>query len=111
MVVAFSGGADSAFLAWVATDTLGADGCSAPPRSPRPWPPRSWPTAGRWPPNGGSATSRWRPTSWPTRPMRPTTARRCYHCKTSLLEALAPLAAGGRTGRRSGPAADRACSG
>ena len=25
MVVAFSGGADSAFVAWVATDTLGAD--------------------------------------------------------------------------------------
>ncbi len=29
MVVAFSGGADSAFLAWVATDTLGPIRCTA----------------------------------------------------------------------------------
>src|SRR5687768_16239402 len=29
VVVAFSGGADSAFLAWVAHDTLGAPGASA----------------------------------------------------------------------------------
>ena len=56
MVVAFSGGADSAFLAWVATDTLGPTRSCASPPSPRRWPPRSWTTAAPWPPSGGSAT-------------------------------------------------------
>ena len=33
---------------------------SASPRCPRRWPPRSWPTAGPWPPSGGSALRRGR---------------------------------------------------
>ena len=57
VVVAFSGGADSAFLAWAARDALGAE--RAPERSPRcppRWRPTSWPTAVRWPTSG---SSRW----------------------------------------------------
>jgi uncharacterized protein len=93
VVVAFSGGADSAFVARVATDTLGAprvlcvtavsaslapeelDDCRA--------------LAAEW-------GLRWRevPTAEISNPAyRANDADRCYHCKTSLLDALGPLAA------------------
>ena len=94
MVVAFSGGADSAFLARVATDVLG--------REPRPVrhrrlrrrsPPRSTTTAALWPPSGACAGGRSTtdelddPAYVPTTSTAATTARRA--CSTSL----GPLAA------------------
>jgi len=93
VVAAFSGGADSAFLAWVAADTLGAERVvAATAVSPSLAPSeladceqltREW--GMRWLPvetkeldrpeyvaNGGD---------------------RCYHCKAELLDTLAPVAA------------------
>ncbi len=93
LVVAFSGGADSAFLAWAATDTLGADAvlcvtAVSPSLAPE-----------------ELADCRALAAEWGLRHVEVETAEladpayaandgsRCYHCKTSLLEALAPLAA------------------
>ena len=74
MVVAFSGGADSAFLAWVATDTLGADQVrcvTAVSPSLAPEELADCRAPGR---RVGPALHRGaRPTSWPTRRTRPTT--------------------------------------
>ena len=88
LVVAFSGGADSAFLAWVATDTLGADAvlcvtAVSPSLAPE-----------------ELADCRALAAEWGLRHVEVETAEladpayaandgsRCYHCKTSLLEAL-----------------------
>ncbi len=91
VVVAFSGGADSAFLAWVANDTLGPghvlavtavspslaaaerDDCGA--------------LAAEW-------ALDWRPvttTEMERAAYRRNDADRCYWCKDALLDALAPL--------------------
>jgi pyridinium-3,5-biscarboxylic acid mononucleotide sulfurtransferase len=95
MVVAFSGGADSAFVAWVATDTLGADRvlCAtavSPSLAPE-----------------ERADCRSLAAEWGLRHREVETVEladpayaandgsRCYHCKTSLLEALNPLAEAG----------------
>jgi uncharacterized protein len=92
VVVAFSGGADSAFVAWVATDTLGAARvlCAtavSPSLAPE-----------------ELADCRALATEWGLRHVEVETAEladpayaandgsRCYHCKTSLLDALGPLA-------------------
>jgi uncharacterized protein len=100
LVVAFSGGADSAFLAWVATDTLGADQvlcvtAVSPSLAPE-----------------ELADCRDLAAEWGLRYEEVNTGEladpsyaandgsRCYHCKASLLEALAPVAdrAAGRPG-------------
>ena len=60
VVVAFSGGADSAFLAWVARDALGPDARSAPRRCRPPSARPRRPTAGRWPTNGACGGWAWR---------------------------------------------------
>jgi uncharacterized protein len=91
LVVAFSGGADSAFLAWVATDTLGADKvlCAtavSPSLAPE-----------------ERADCRALAAEWGLRFTEVITdeladpayaandGSRCYHCKASLLEALDAL--------------------
>jgi pyridinium-3,5-biscarboxylic acid mononucleotide sulfurtransferase len=93
VVVAFSGGADSAFLAWVATDTLGADAvlCAtavSPSLAPE-----------------ELADCRQLAGEWGLRFLEVATdeladpaysandGTRCYHCKASLLEALDPILA------------------
>ncbi len=75
MVVAFSGGADSAFLAWVATDTLGADQVRCVTAVSPSLAPEELADCRPWPTSGDCAAPRSRPTSWPTPPTRPTTAR------------------------------------
>lgn len=93
VVVAFSGGADSAFLAWVAHDTLGRAGARAvtavsPSLAPeeqadcealaREWG-LQWSTV---------ATVELEDPAYVAND-----GDRCSHCKTALLDALAPLAA------------------
>ncbi|HEV3366610.1 MAG TPA: ATP-dependent sacrificial sulfur transferase LarE [Acidimicrobiales bacterium] len=99
MVVAFSGGADSAFVAWVATEALGADHvlcvtAISPSLAPE-----------------ELADCRALAAEWGLRSAEVPTdeladpdysandGSRCYHCKTSLLEALGPVAAGENGGR------------
>ena len=106
-MVAFSGGADSAFLAWVATDTLGADRvlcvtACLPSLAPE-----------------ELADCRALAAEWGLRHAEVETdeladpayaandGSRCYHCKTSLMEALGPFASVGR-GRAGGHGGARA---
>jgi uncharacterized protein len=92
VVVAFSGGADSAFLARVATDTLGADRvlcvtAVSPSLAPEELT-DCRALADEW-------GLRWMgvPTEEISDPAYTVNnADRCYHCKTSLLGALTPLA-------------------
>ncbi|MDA8147744.1 MAG: ATP-dependent sacrificial sulfur transferase LarE [Actinomycetota bacterium] len=92
VVVAFSGGADSAFLAWVATDTLGPAAvlcvtAVSPSLAPE-----------------ELADCRALAAEWGLRHVEVATGEladpaylandgsRCYHCKTALLDAVGPLA-------------------
>jgi pyridinium-3,5-biscarboxylic acid mononucleotide sulfurtransferase len=94
VVVAFSGGADSAFLAKVATDTLGRDAVlCATALSPS--------LAASEEADCRALAAEWdlRWTGVPTDEMHDPTyvangADRCARCKTALREALGPLAAG-----------------
>lgn len=94
VVVAFSGGADSAFLAWVANDTLGADAQAVTAVSPSLAPEEEAACrelAEEW-------GLRWTPvhTDELARPAYVANdGRRCYWCKTALLDALAPLTTDG----------------
>jgi pyridinium-3,5-biscarboxylic acid mononucleotide sulfurtransferase len=92
VVVAFSGGADSAFLAWVARDTLGDDAHAVTAVSPSLAPEeladcealaREW--ALRWTP---VETDELADPGYVANG-----ADRCAHCKTELMAALEPLAA------------------
>jgi uncharacterized protein len=93
VVVAFSGGADSAFLAWVANDALGADRALAVTAvSPS--------LAGSERDDCAALAGEWglRWTAVDTDELaRPdyvaNAGDRCYHCKAELLDVVAPLAA------------------
>ncbi|MHB1912687.1 MAG: ATP-dependent sacrificial sulfur transferase LarE [Acidimicrobiales bacterium] len=97
VVVAFSGGADSAFLAWVAHDTLGPDRAVAVTAVSESLAPEERADcaalAGEW------------GLSWlevETHELdRPdyvaNDGLRCFHCKAELMSVLAPIAAGGAT--------------
>lgn len=91
VLVAFSGGADSAFLAWVAHDTLGADAHAATAVSPSLAPEeeadcaelaREWGL--KWTPVVTDELANPEYSS--------NDGQRCYWCKTELMEALEPLA-------------------
>jgi uncharacterized protein len=92
VVVAFSGGADSAFLAWMAHDTLGPERAQAVTAvSPS--------LAGDEQADCAALAAewglRWAPvaTDELARPeYRANDTDRCYHCKTELMEALRPIA-------------------
>jgi pyridinium-3,5-biscarboxylic acid mononucleotide sulfurtransferase len=92
VVVAFSGGADSSFLAWVATDTLGTGRVLATtavsPSLPASELDACASLADEW-------GLRWR--SVQTHELgdadyRRNDGDRCYHCKDALMDALEPLA-------------------
>jgi uncharacterized protein len=100
VVVAFSGGADSAFLAWVATDTLGVDQVrcvtAVSPSLAREELADCRALAAEW---GLHLTEV--PTDELADPAYSSNdGSRCYHCKSSLMDALAPLADPDRGGRR-----------
>ena len=92
VAVAFSGGADSAFLAWVANDTLGPERVLAvtavSPSLAREEEADCAALAQEW-------GLRWSPV--PTAELDRTDyvangTDRCFHCKTALMDAVAPLA-------------------
>ena len=94
MVVAFSGGADSAFLAWVATDTLGAAQvhCAtavSPSLAPEELADcRS--LAAEW----GLCYGEVETDELADPAYSANDGSRCFHCKSTLMEALGPMAAG-----------------
>jgi uncharacterized protein len=93
VVVAFSGGADSAFLAWVAADTLGSHRVScvtavSPSLAPEELADcRS--LAAEW----GLLHTEVRTDELADPAYSANDGSRCYHCKSSLMGALAPVAA------------------
>lgn len=92
VVVAFSGGADSSFLAWVATDTLGPERVHAVTAVSA-----SLPTSERNECRKLAAEWGLRWSEVETRELdnpdyRRNTGDRCAFCKTALMDALAPLA-------------------
>ena len=96
VAVAFSGGADSALLAWVANDTLGPDRALAVTAvSPS--------LAADEAADCAALAEEWGlrwlavPTAELDRPQYAANGTdRCYHCKTELMDALGPLAAAER---------------
>ena len=91
VVVAFSGGADSAFLAWVAADELGDRALAATAVSPS-LAPDELDDCRRLADEWGL---RWRAvdTDELSRPAYvANSGDRCYHCKAELMDALVPLA-------------------
>jgi uncharacterized protein len=94
VIVAFSGGADSAFVAWVATDTLGPDHVvCATAVSPSLAPEEladCRALAGEW----GLRWVEVETDELADPAYSANDGSRCYHCKASLLEALAPMVAG-----------------
>jgi uncharacterized protein len=92
VVVAFSGGADSALLAWTAHDTLGATGAQAVTAvSPSLAPDQELDCAAL----AAEWGLRWRPL--PTDELSDPAyvandGQRCAHCKTALMAVLAPVA-------------------
>jgi uncharacterized protein len=93
VVIAFSGGADSAFLAWVANDTLGADHAVAVTAVS--------PSLASVERDDCAALAddwglRWLEVAtdeMTNAAYRKNDADRCFHCKDALMDALAPVAA------------------
>ena len=92
VVVAFSGGADSAFLAWVANDTLGGDrvlaATAVSPSLAGEERDDCRTLAAEW-------SLRWREvetSELDDSVYRVNDGERCYWCKSSLMDALAPIA-------------------
>ena len=93
MVVAFSGGADSAFLAWVATDTLGSDQVRcitavSPSLGPEELEDCRL-LAAEWGLSFGEVVT----DELSDPDYSANDGSRCFHCKSALMEALVPIAA------------------
>ena len=93
VVVAFSGGADSAFLAWVANDTLGPDAVLCATAVSESLAPEEQADCAALAEEWGL---RWTPVT--TRELeRPeyvaNDSMRCFHCKSELMDVVGPLAA------------------
>jgi uncharacterized protein len=99
LVVAFSGGADSAFLAWVATDTLGRDQVrcvtAVSPSLAREELADCRTLAAEWDLDLTEVTT----DELADPAYSSNDGSRCYHCKSSLMDALAPMADPDRGGR------------
>ena len=94
VVVAFSGGADSAFLAWVAHDTLGPERVAWPsPPSRRRWPRDELDDCRALAAEWGSRGRRVATDEMERAAYRRNDGDRCYYCKAALMDALGPLAA------------------
>ncbi len=93
LVVAFSGGADSAFLAWVATDELGPDRVRAITAVSPSLPDDELDDCRQLALEWGLAWSTVTTDELDDPRYRANDGDRCYHCKEALSVALAPIAA------------------
>ena len=94
MVVAFSGGADSAFLAWVATDTLGAGQVRCVTAVSPSLAPEELADCRALATEWGLYFDEVATEELANPAYSANDGSRCFHCKSSLMEALAPMAAG-----------------
>jgi uncharacterized protein len=99
LVVAFSGGADSAFVAWVATEALGADRVLCVTAVSPSLAPEELADCRALAAEWGLRFAEVRTDELADPAYSANDGSRCYHCKTSLLEALAPLAGAENGGR------------
>jgi uncharacterized protein len=100
VVVAFSGGADSAFLAWVATDTLGADQVRCVTAVSPSLAPEELDDCRSLAREWGLHLDEVATDELADRAYSANDGSRCFHCKATLMEALGPIAA--RSGRGHG---------
>ena len=93
VVVAFSGGADSAFLAWVATDTLGADRASCVTAVSPSLAEAELADCAALAEEWGLAWSTVQTDEMENAAYRVNDGDRCYHCKAALMDVAGPIAA------------------
>jgi uncharacterized protein len=93
LVVAFSGGADSAFVAWMATRTLGADQVLCVTAVSPSLAPEELADCRALADEWGLRHHEVHTTELADLSYSANDGMRCYHCKSSLLDALGPLAA------------------
>lgn len=91
-MVAFSGGADSAFLAWAATDTLGAERALCVTAVSASLPADELADTRRLAAAWGLRHIEVQTEELANPAYRLNDGERCYHCKTALMDVLAPLA-------------------
>lgn len=101
MVVAFSGGADSAFLAWVATDTLGAEQVRCVTAVSPSLAPEELADCRALAAEWGLHFDEVATDELADPAYSANDGSRCFHCKATLMEALDPIARGGDAGRGS----------
>jgi uncharacterized protein len=95
MVVAFSGGADSAFLAWVATDTLGPEAVRCVTAVSPSLAPEERADCRRLAAEWGLSFTEVETDELADPAYSANDGSRCFHCKSVLMEALAPIAQAG----------------
>jgi uncharacterized protein len=93
LVVAFSGGADSAFVAWVATDTLGSDQVRCVTAVSPSLGPEELEDCRLLAAEWGLAFSEVVTDELSDPAYSANDGSRCFHCKSALMEALVPIAA------------------
>ena len=93
MAVAFSGGADSAFLAWVATDTLGADQVRCVTAVSPSLAPEELADCRALAREWGLNFCEVETDELADPAYSANDGSRCFHCKSALMEALVPIAA------------------
>ncbi len=94
LVVAFSGGADSALLAYVAQETLGGDGVVAVTAVSKSLAPEEREDCARLAAEWGLDWRQVETDELERAAYRANGKDRCYHCKTALMDLLEPIARG-----------------
>jgi uncharacterized protein len=95
MVVAFSGGADSAFLAWVATDTLGPESVRCVTAVSPSLAPEELADCRRLAAEWSLSFTEVETDELADPAYSANDGSRCFHCKSALMESLTPIAAAG----------------